>query len=331
MPSCFQPWSNTRRVFFISISAAKKVTFSPGNLQYRASTGTWRFAQRQWDYVGGPVSEVQNYGTVYEDGVKSDNTLIAQDYVGWIDLFGRGTTGYNYKNLSSTEYQPWSNSNVDGNYGPNSDLTRDGAKPSDWGANMGEGYYTLSCPWGQTQTGEWYYLIVTRTTTYPDNCSYLKAQIMPADGVYREMTITFRAKNDPSYAVRYTVRQSPLPVPGLLLFPDGFPKTDSRVSSYSNINQSKVGWTQLPWDSWLSLQSSGCVFLPAAGQRQSTDPPQMVGLNLNPNGEVVGAYWSRSNGNGSNVRNLGIYPTQLGFDSMSKSNGHSVRLVRDVE
>ncbi|MBQ5532192.1 MAG: Ig-like domain-containing protein, partial [Bacteroidales bacterium] len=29
-----------------------KVLFSPGNLQYQASTNTWRFAEHQYDYVG---------------------------------------------------------------------------------------------------------------------------------------------------------------------------------------------------------------------------------------------------------------------------------------
>ena len=50
-----------------------KLYFSQGNLQYMASTDTWRFAERQYDYVG--------------DG----NNYISQNYNGWIDLFGWGT------------------------------------------------------------------------------------------------------------------------------------------------------------------------------------------------------------------------------------------------
>jgi hypothetical protein len=30
-----------------------QVYFSQGNLQYQASTNTWRFAENQWNYVGG--------------------------------------------------------------------------------------------------------------------------------------------------------------------------------------------------------------------------------------------------------------------------------------
>lgn len=35
-----------------SVGATQQVWFSQGNLQYRASTNTWRFAENQWDYVG---------------------------------------------------------------------------------------------------------------------------------------------------------------------------------------------------------------------------------------------------------------------------------------
>lgn len=32
-----------------------QVYFSQGNLQYQASTNTWRFAENQWDFVGDSV------------------------------------------------------------------------------------------------------------------------------------------------------------------------------------------------------------------------------------------------------------------------------------
>ena len=57
----------------IKIAENKKVTFSSGNLQYQASTNTWRFAENQWDYIG---DANQNISTMYS---------------GWIDLFGWGT------------------------------------------------------------------------------------------------------------------------------------------------------------------------------------------------------------------------------------------------
>ena len=64
-----------------SISANKQVIFSPGNLQYQASTDTWRFANHQYDYVGELNSEISP---------TNEN---------WIDLFGWGT-GNNPTNVS---------------------------------------------------------------------------------------------------------------------------------------------------------------------------------------------------------------------------------------
>ena len=50
-----------------------QIQFAKGNLQYQASTGTWQFAAHQYTIIG------------------EDNANIADDYTGWIDLFGWGT------------------------------------------------------------------------------------------------------------------------------------------------------------------------------------------------------------------------------------------------
>ncbi|MGN0236359.1 MAG: hypothetical protein ACI4BD_08675 [Paludibacteraceae bacterium] len=65
-----------------SISTNKQVVFSPGNLQYQASTDTWRFANHQYDYVG------------------ELNVRISPTNENWIDLFGWGT-GNNPTNISN--------------------------------------------------------------------------------------------------------------------------------------------------------------------------------------------------------------------------------------
>lgn len=64
-----------------SVGEGKQVKFSRGNLQYQASTNTWRFAENQYDYIG------------------EDNKNISATYTGWIDLFGWGT-GNNPTNAS---------------------------------------------------------------------------------------------------------------------------------------------------------------------------------------------------------------------------------------
>lgn len=77
----------------------KKVRFALGNLQYKPSTGDWRIAQHQYDYVGGyykghtkyPDTDLWDgqYGTVYENDTKCVNINSGKatitSHVGWID------------------------------------------------------------------------------------------------------------------------------------------------------------------------------------------------------------------------------------------------------
>ena len=70
-----------------SIASDRKVKIAKGNLRYRATTSTWRFADNQFDVVG------------------LDNSNISADYDGWIDLFGWGTSGWN---SGANAYQPYS-------------------------------------------------------------------------------------------------------------------------------------------------------------------------------------------------------------------------------
>lgn len=67
-----------------SVGSEKKVHFSKGNLQYQASTKTWRFANNQFDYIG------------------ESNKFISDSYDGWIDLYGWGAT--TKKDIHDSEY-----------------------------------------------------------------------------------------------------------------------------------------------------------------------------------------------------------------------------------
>lgn len=129
-----------------SVSSSKKVHFSMGNLQYQASTGTWRFAQHQYDCIG------------------SANSPISSSYSGWIDLFGWGTSGWN---SGVTCYQPWATSTSYSDYYPGGSYTNNltgSYANADWGV-----YNRISN--GGNQTGmwraltkdEWLYLISYRT------------------------------------------------------------------------------------------------------------------------------------------------------------------------
>ena len=104
-----------------SVGNGKTVRFSKGNLQYQASTDTWRFAEQQYDCIG------------------STNTNISLFYQGWVDLFGWGTSGYN-------DIKPWL---IDYNMEANS-IT--GTK-YDWGLNN-------AISNGGNQAGLWHLLTI---------------------------------------------------------------------------------------------------------------------------------------------------------------------------
>lgn len=76
--------TEVNRGLFTINSSGNKVRFSQGNLQYQASSGTWRFAANQYDYIGKAAGN-----TTAASGRPTQTA--------WIDYFGWGTSGYNYK------------------------------------------------------------------------------------------------------------------------------------------------------------------------------------------------------------------------------------------
>lgn len=83
-----------------SVGDTVTVVFAQGNLQYQASTGSWRFATNQYDVVG------------------TSNELIDTTYSGWIDLFGWGTSGHGgrmpYMVVDSNLIYGFINADIDG-------------------------------------------------------------------------------------------------------------------------------------------------------------------------------------------------------------------------
>lgn len=214
-----------------------KVYFSKGNLQYQASTNSWRFADNQWDYVGSG-----EYGNVYENSIKCDNVLISETYDGWIDLFGWGASGWNNGNLY---YQPFDyqlgNQDIAYGYGPTDgtnydfDLTGDYAN-SDWGVynSIVNGGNTADL-WRTLIHDEWYYLLFRRTTLSGNR--FAKASINGSNGVvllpddWHTAVYTFNSPNSPD------------------------------ASYYTN---------EITTEEWIDIETNGAVFLPAAGYRHIT-------------------------------------------------------------
>ncbi len=241
----------------------EQVYFSKGNLQYKASTNTWRFAENQWDYVGTqyPINGSPG-GTVSG----SDNSNISQTYNGWIDLFGWGTSGYHDTNDPyNVNYQPWSTSNESVNetynsfgYGPSTNMPSPNLNGSS--ANYDYGVYNpISNGGGQADqwrtltggsNGEWEYIFDTRSTQ--SGIRYAKAMVAA--------------------------------VPGVILLPDNW---SASYYTLSNTNTSSASFNSniITAQQWSTLESHGAVFLPAAGYRWETGVEVVCSF---------GNYWSAS-------------------------------------
>jgi hypothetical protein len=247
-----------------------QVYFSQGNLQYQASTNTWRFATNQYDYIG------------------DANSNISQNYSGWIDLFGWGTSGNNH---GAVCYQPWSTSQTNSDYyayGQSTYNLYDQTGQADWGYNAISNGGNTTNTW-RTLTGgsngEWRYIFETRST--PSGIRYAKAQVNGVKGV--------------------------------VLLPDDW---SASYYSLSNTNQAgaSFGSNVISSTQWSTLEQHGAVFLPAAGGRSGTSV-SVVGSY----GIYWSASYSNSSSaysvyfHGSNLNPQ---------SSSNRYDGFSVRLVR---
>lgn len=282
-----------------SVSASKKVRFAQGNLQYLPATKAWRLAEHQYDYIG------------------NSNEDIATDYDGWIDLFGWGTSGWdnggNCFDPCSTDIVPKFYGK--GYYGPRgadakyeADLTGDYAQ-SDWGvfnaiANGGN----QPNLWRTLSQKEWEYLLLKRP---------MSIQLVALGSV--------GGTN------------------GLFIFPDDYDtdniytlgKLDYEFKSFndgkgiSHKYRDYSGFNDYTRDEWAQLESTGVVFLPAAGSRSG---------KLISSVNEAGHYWTSTHGNGDMLHYAYNYSKSLLITGStvavctksSRSDGYSVRLVQDV-
>lgn len=146
-----------------SVSTSQQVYFSKGNLQYQASTNTWKFADNQYQYMG------------------DDNMNISSTYDGWIDLFGWATSGYNHGSIC---YQPWNTSENDSDYlayGIEDYNLYNQTGKADWGYNSISNAGNCENMWRTLTYDEWLYLFNTRNTI--SGTRYVKAQINNINGI----------------------------------------------------------------------------------------------------------------------------------------------------
>ena len=302
----FMSWPNGTSPGLFSVGEGRQVRFSQGNLQYCPDDDRWRFAERQWDYVGGKLYDNQlgdmDFGTVYANGAKCDNLLMGRYYDGWMDLFCWGTSGWDNGNLY---YHPYDYaSRVHNYFGPvgNFDLTGEYAQ-ADWGV-----YNTISNggsrQWRTPSAEEINYLLLERRTS--SGIRYAKAVVAG--------------------------------VRGLIVLPD-----DWNASTYSlmafNVNGSYTV-NIITGEEWIEvLDPAGAVFLPSAGYTMSDFKPSgmtelyYMGNSESSNYDCDGSYWTttcaeESVNEATYLLLWGSTATRFLYTSL-RCNGYSVRLISD--
>ena len=300
-----------------------QVYFSPGNLQYQASTKKWRFAEHQWDYVGD-----ETYGNVYENGVKCDNSKISSSYNGWIDLFGWGTSGWN---SGAVCYQPWSTSGYNDDYIPgnsgSNNLSGTYAR-ADWGIYNKIQNGSSADPAGTWRTlskSEWNYLLHERKDAallfglaIVNNVFGLI--VLPDDFILPTgLTFTHYTTNGSVYSK----------------YDSSFTYDDS-YGYFADDNQNNYENNRYTIGEWKKMEIGGAVFLPCCRYRigNSIIFPEYT-INY-----AVGCYWSSSARyyyvSYSSVYLSGVYSMEFHNSRIytinsgnDRSSGKSVRLIRE--
>ena len=223
-----------------------QIQFSPGNLQYQASTQTWRFAEHPWDFVGD-----EEAGNVYIDDIKCNNAKISETYEGWIDLFGWGTSGYNNK-------YPYASGTAADEYAFTEGDKDIAGTNYDWGVyNKISNGGNQSGLWRLLTQKEWEYLFHGRTNA--ENLFGMGQVngvngtiILPDDWTSAPEGLTFT----PSTTRGMTWKRDES---------DGF-EYYFNIEAHNNFSHNYFSS-----DEWKSMADLGAVFLPCAGYRMGTD------------------------------------------------------------
>ncbi len=289
----------TATLVSFSVAADKKVVFAPGNLQYIGSAATpyWKFADNQYDYFGSTTGQGSTDSNVDRD------------------LFGWGTSGWSLSGVTSwTNNMPWATTKVkhtgesdyENNlygYGPDTpyglfdnEVGHDYSN-GDWGVFNQIGSYdagTWRTPTGGS--GEWTYLLTTRAESM---YSFAKAYLDTDDN----------GKGD---------------VHGLIILPDNYTHpTDVDAIEGINITGSTY-WSSNTYNStdWEKMEAAGCIFLPAAGERNESTVTRV---------NSYAYYWSSVSAGNTNASALWFRDSVFApGGSTATCGGHSVRLVRDL-
>lgn len=279
----------------------KYYAFAPGNLQYQASTGKWRFAEHQYDFVGDNTR-----GTVSVDETKSNNNLISSSYTGWIDLFGWGTSGWS---SGATAYMPYSTSGTNSDYYPggsfSNNLTGDYAK-ADWGVYNAIGSYGANT-WHTPTLLDWSAIATSSTSGFAvinnGTTNIFGIVIIPSSGWSDPSKTTHEGAANQTFTA------------GVLATTWGTASSESSTAS-----------NYYTLENWSSMEDAGALFLPRAGDRRQTTTYMMTNF---------GMYWSSTaeNENYAYYFQFGIYKEKWSFNPSNDEDrclGLSVRLIREL-
>lgn len=287
--------------YSFSVSSAKQVQFSKGNLQYKPSTETWRFAEHQYDMAFAIASD----GVVYsidDDYYDHPGVVTAEEYfaydgddcsslsinvsshytsssTAYIDMFGLGAWG------SSTPY--------------NTSTTNDDYSWNDFNVTIGG-----VDEWRILSKGEWDYLLNDRTD----------------------------AEEKWSYATVNSVR-------GIVLLPDSWTLPAGLTfipGEGEDPDDSDAQWNNNTYTEaqWTLMEANGAIFLPAAGYRSKNNSSGEDNILRAACWEGFGYYWTKTQYTNPNY--YYTFKFETGYDGVetvkfNKCRGCSVRLVRDVE
>ena len=279
---CMGMWAEGELNGEFTISASGgKVKFSQGNLQYQASTNTWRFATNQYDYIGNVAG----------------NTSPSSTQTAWIDYFNWGTSGYNH---GATCYQPWSTSKTQSDYyayGSSSKNLYDAKDDNsmrgkaDWGYNaISNGGNTENSGWRILTKDEWAYLINTRSETY----RYAKGTIHGTNGLMlfpdgftlpTGVSISNANTTDASYTYYSDDTWTALEAAGVVFLPATGLRNGTSVSETGSVGNYWSS-TCMNADRVYNIRFDGSSLnLENDGDRQNGFPVRLVKSNLKQDGE----------------------------------------------
>ena len=297
-----------------SVSETKRVVFSQGNLQYQPSTGTWRFAEHQYDAVGGLDKDGVYGGNVYVGAVKCGNENANNaSYTGWIDVFPYGTSGWE---SGATSYKPTDYTKNKTDYLVQ-DLQGDYAN-ADWGV-----YNAISN--GGNKTGMW------RTMT-SEEWNYVIRERANASELFSLGSISIVDAED---------GDDDDIIPGFILLPDdwvcpdglSFTPSNIAASGTDNVYNLDAGYMANNYteSEWAQMQAAGAVFFPSSGACNVKSDGTFQLKNIKA--PRYTSYWTSTNWKWVTVNDKTEAGTswQLQLQTYTKVYGACVRLVRDIE